>query len=98
MTGTEILRPVPGPLLDCLISGLPGSSNRWSCPTELGSPISGNRFTMFLPPRSNTRKISPGGVASQAGRGANCSKTPAAFISLETGRGFFISVPVPSRE
>ena len=31
--------PVPGPRLDCLKSGRPGSSSRWIWPSELGSPV-----------------------------------------------------------
>ena len=51
---------------------------------------------MFLPPLSNTLKISPGGIVSQAGSGASDSKMPAAFISSVTGVGFFNRAPVPS--
>ena len=96
MTGTEIRSPVPGPRFDCFRSGLPGSSKRCIWPSEFGSPISGNKLTIFLPPLSKTLKISPGGIVSQAGRGASDSKMPAAFISSVTGVGFFSKAPVPS--
>ena len=41
ITGTAMRLPVPGPRLDCLMSGRPGSSSFCSAPELLGSPISG---------------------------------------------------------
>ena len=69
ITGTAIRLPVPGPRLDCLTSGRPGSSSFWMKPVLLGSPISGNWLEITRPPRSKTRKMSAGGIVSHAGSG-----------------------------
>ena len=43
ISGNRMRPPVPGPRLDCLISGRPGSSSTCSLPVLLlGRPISGN--------------------------------------------------------
>ena len=42
ITGTAIRSPVPGPRLDCRMSGRPGSSSFCIAPVLFGNPISGN--------------------------------------------------------
>ena len=69
ITGTAMRLPVPGPRFDWRMSGRPGSSSFCSVLEMFGSPISGNCDEITRPPRSNTRKMSAGGIVSQAGSG-----------------------------
>jgi hypothetical protein len=96
-TGTEMRSPVPGPRLDWRMSGRPGSSSSCRRPLLLGRPISGNSEPMVRPPRSNTRKLSPGEVTSQAGSGSSCSRMPRRRIGSVTGSGERSSAGWPSR-
>ena len=91
MSGTAMRLPVPGPRLDWRMSGRPGSSSFCSAPLTLGNPISANCVLLMRPPRSNTRKMSPGGTVSQAGKGAKLSKMPMARMAALVGTGFLIS-------
>ncbi len=95
ITGTEMRLPVPGPRFDCLMSGRPGSSNFCSEPLLLGRPISGNWLEMTRPPRSNTRKMSPGIVVSHAGSGYSLSRMPLPVMNALTGTGLTIVAPSP---
>ncbi len=47
-------------------------------PVGLGRPISGNCVLMLRPPRSNTRKTSPGGITLQRGSGYIFASAPRA--------------------
>ena len=69
------------------MSGRPGSSSRWIWPRLFGRPISGKLGLMLRPPRSNTRKMSPGGITCQAGSGARKGNVPRAFSAGDRAPG-----------
>src|SRR3954447_12343416 len=96
-TGMATRCPVPGPRLDCLISGRPGSSRRWISPDSWGKPISGKIVPMLRPPRSNTRNRSAGGVVSHDGIGAIVGSTPCLARLSVISSLLSVVTPTPSR-